>query len=43
MRLALRQLYPGAQVHTFHQAGHTAFLSQPDEFYPLVRTFLHES
>ena len=43
MRLALRNLYPQAQIHTFHQAGHTPFLSQPDEFYPLVRAFLHES
>ncbi|HEX6556143.1 MAG TPA: alpha/beta hydrolase [Ktedonobacteraceae bacterium] len=41
-RLALRQLYPQAQTHTFERAGHTPFLSQPDEFYPLVRTFLHE-
>jgi len=43
MRLALRNLYPQAQIHTFQQAGHTPFLSQPDEFYPLVRAFLHES
>jgi pimeloyl-ACP methyl ester carboxylesterase len=42
MRRALRNLYPQAQVHLFHQAGHTPFLSQPDEFYPLVRTFLHQ-
>lgn len=42
MRLALRDLYPQAQVHTFHQAGHTPFLSQPDEFYPRVRAFLHQ-
>jgi maspardin len=42
MRGALRNLYPQAQVHTFHQAGHTPFLSQPDVFYPLVRTFLHQ-
>jgi pimeloyl-ACP methyl ester carboxylesterase len=42
MRLALRNLYPQAQVHTFQQAGHTPFLSQPDEFYPVVRTFLHQ-
>jgi pimeloyl-ACP methyl ester carboxylesterase len=42
MRLALRNLYPQAQTHTFHQAGHTPFLSQPDEFYPLVRAFLHQ-
>ncbi|SRR6266571_491672 len=42
MRMALRNLYPQAQVHTFHQAGHTPFLSQPDKFYPLVRTFLRQ-
>jgi len=42
MRMALRKLYPRAEVHTFHQAGHTPFLSQPDEFYPRVRTFLHQ-
>jgi len=42
MRLALRNLYSQAQTHTFHQAGHTPFLSQPDEFYPLVRAFLHQ-
>ena len=42
IRQALRDLYPQAQVHTFHQAGHTPFLSQPDEFYPRVRAFLHQ-
>lgn len=42
MRLALQHMYPQAQVHTFHQAGHTPFLSQPDEFYPLVQAFLRQ-
>ncbi len=42
MRMALRNLYPQAQVHTFHQAGHTPFLSQPDEFYPCIHTFLRQ-
>lgn len=42
MRRALRNLYPQAQVHMFHMAGHTPFLSQPDEFYPRVRTFLDQ-
>jgi pimeloyl-ACP methyl ester carboxylesterase len=42
MRLAVRRLYPQAQVHTFQRAGHTPFLSQPDEFYPLVHAFLQE-
>jgi maspardin len=40
MRMALRRLYPQARVHTFHGAGHTPFLSQPAEFYPLVSAFL---
>jgi pimeloyl-ACP methyl ester carboxylesterase len=43
VRAALRALYPHAQVHTFHQAGHTPFLSQPDEFYPRVWAFLRQS
>lgn len=43
MRVALRNLYPQAQLHTFRRAGHTPFLSQPDEFYPLVHTFLNQS
>ena len=42
MRRALRNLYPQARVHIFQQAGHTPFLSQPDEFYPFVRAFLYE-
>ena len=42
MRQALCNLYPQAKVHTFQQAGHTPFLSQPEEFYPLVRAFLHK-
>jgi 3-oxoadipate enol-lactonase len=41
MRRALRNLYPQAQVHMFQQAGHTPFLSQPDEFYPRIHAFLH--
>jgi pimeloyl-ACP methyl ester carboxylesterase len=43
MRAALRGLYPRAQVHTFHRAGHVPFLSQPDEFYPLVGAFLRDT
>jgi 3-oxoadipate enol-lactonase len=42
MRQALCNLYPQAQVHTFQGAGHTPFLSQPEEFYPLVRALLPE-
>jgi len=40
MRAALRALYPQAQVHTFHGAGHTPFLSQPDEYFAVVSAFL---
>ena len=42
MRQALRNMYPQAQIHTFQRAGHTPFLSQPDEFYPLVSGFLQQ-
>ena len=42
MRQALRNLYPQARVHTFQNAGHTPFLSQPGGFYPLVSSFLHQ-
>jgi pimeloyl-ACP methyl ester carboxylesterase len=42
MRQAIRTLYPSAQMHVFHSAGHTPFLSQPDQFYPLVDAFLRE-
>jgi pimeloyl-ACP methyl ester carboxylesterase len=42
MRQALGNLYPQAQMHTFQGAGHTPFLSQPEEFYPLVHAFLHK-
>ena len=42
MRAALRALYTQAQVHTFHRAGHTPSLSQPDVFYSRVRAFLLE-
>jgi pimeloyl-ACP methyl ester carboxylesterase len=42
MRRALRNLYPQARVHIFQQAGHTPFLSQPDEFYPFVSAFLQQ-
>ena len=42
MRQALRNMYPQAQTRPFQRAGHTPFLSQPDEFYPLVSAFLLE-
>jgi pimeloyl-ACP methyl ester carboxylesterase len=42
MRTAIRALYPDAQVRVFQGAGHTPFLSQPEQFYPLVSAFLRE-
>jgi pimeloyl-ACP methyl ester carboxylesterase len=39
-RAALRATYPQARVHTFHGAGHTPFLSQPEEAFAVVRLFL---
>ncbi|HZS79761.1 MAG TPA: alpha/beta hydrolase [Ktedonobacteraceae bacterium] len=40
MHLALRKLYPQAEVHILQEGGHTPFLSQPDAFYPIVDAFL---
>ena len=39
-RMALRRLYPNAQVHVFRGAGHLSFITQPAEFEAAVRRFL---
>jgi pimeloyl-ACP methyl ester carboxylesterase len=39
-RLALRRLYPNAEVHVFQGAGHLSFITQPAEFEAAVRRFL---
>ncbi len=42
-REALESLYPAAQVHTFHNAGHMPLCNNPEEYVLVVRTFLKES
>ncbi len=39
-RLALRRLYPNAEVHVFQGAGHLSFITHPQEFEAAVRRFL---
>jgi pimeloyl-ACP methyl ester carboxylesterase len=39
-RMALRTLYPQAQVHTFHGTGHLTLIVNPGEFLSVVRPFL---
>ncbi len=39
-RKALKALYPAAQVHTFHNAGHTPGYTDPETYVSLIRTFL---
>lgn len=38
---ALRALLPAMSVHTFTDAGHSPAMTKPDEFFALVRTFVH--
>jgi len=39
-REALKALYPSAQVHTFHHAGHMPLCNNPGEYISVVKTFL---
>jgi pimeloyl-ACP methyl ester carboxylesterase len=39
-RMALRELYPGARVHTFHRTGHVSALAVPHEYARVVDDFL---
>lgn len=43
VREALKALYPQAQIHTFHNAGHTPGYTNPEEYISVVRKFLNES
>jgi maspardin len=40
LRTKLKQLYPTAQVHTFHQKGHFPYLNDPAEYNAVLREFL---
>jgi pimeloyl-ACP methyl ester carboxylesterase len=39
-RKALREAYPGAEVHTFHKAGHSVMLRYRDECITKIKQFL---
>ncbi|MDY6960233.1 MAG: hypothetical protein SVK08_13865, partial [Halobacteriota archaeon] len=40
VREALKTLYPQAEVHTFHNAGHTPGYTDPGEYISILRGFL---
>lgn len=40
VREALKALYPQAEVHTFHNAGHTPGYTDPGEYISILRGFL---
>jgi pimeloyl-ACP methyl ester carboxylesterase len=42
IRAEMRAVYPQANVHTFHDAGHTAIMTSTDEFITTIREFLDE-
>ncbi len=42
IRAETRAVYPQARVHTFHNAGHTAIMTDTDEFTSAIREFLAE-
>jgi pimeloyl-ACP methyl ester carboxylesterase len=37
---ALRDLYPGARLHVFHNAGHVPLITKREEYVALIREFL---
>jgi len=41
-RETLKALYPQAQVHTFHNGGHTPSITKREEYNSIVRIFLKE-
>ncbi|MBU7001685.1 MAG: alpha/beta hydrolase [Theionarchaea archaeon] len=42
VRENLKTLYPRAQVHTFHNSGHTPGYSNPQEYAKVIKDFLNE-
>ena len=42
-RAVLRNTYPRAQVHTFHDAGHASSILKREEVLAVIRTFLRRS
>jgi pimeloyl-ACP methyl ester carboxylesterase len=41
-RRALKACYPQAQVHTFHQTGHSAWMTRTAEYLHIMEVFLQE-
>ena len=42
IRAETRAVYPQSRVHTFHDTGHTAIMTNTDEFINAIREFLAE-
>ncbi len=42
-REALKAMYPQAEVHTFHAAGHVPFITKREEYVSVIRNFLSGS
>lgn len=42
IRAETRAVYPQARVHNFYNAGHTAIMTDTDEFISAIREFLAE-
>jgi pimeloyl-ACP methyl ester carboxylesterase len=40
-RQALRETYPNAEVHTYHNGGHTTMFARFDEYLAMVKRFLN--
>jgi hypothetical protein len=41
-REALKAIYPGAKVHTFHGSGHVASIAKLPEYTGVIKAFLEE-
>jgi pimeloyl-ACP methyl ester carboxylesterase len=40
---ALHNLYPGARLHTFHNAGHIPLITRHEEYVTLIRELLQQN
>jgi len=43
LRKALKELYPDAKVHTFHQEGHFPYVNATDEYNRVLASFLSDN
>jgi len=42
MRKELKELYPEAEVYTFHNAGHFPYVNAAGEYNKVLKVFLNE-